>query len=207
MNTDRPPKLSVVIPTCHRHDLLARCLESLDQKRQALPPGTYEIVVSDDARGETAEGLIQARFPLVRWVQGPARGPAANRNCGARAALGDWVAFIDDDCVASPEWIGALLRVIQGDGAVDVIEGRTVMPDKIDNPFYHGVENIDGGAYWSCNLAFQRQRFLSIGGFDEDFFLRGGGGHGAGAPLHPLEFPDKIFSRGPGLSSHAPGNF
>jgi GT2 family glycosyltransferase len=52
---------------------------------------------------------------------------------------------------------------------IDVIEGRTEIPDKVDNPFYHAVENLDGGAYWSCNLAFRRDRFLSIGGFDEDF--------------------------------------
>jgi GT2 family glycosyltransferase len=53
--------------------------------------------------------------------------------------------------------------------SLDVIEGKTIIPDPIDNPFYHGVENVVGGAYWSCNLAFLRQRFLSIGGFDEDF--------------------------------------
>jgi GT2 family glycosyltransferase len=168
MKDNRPPKVSVVIPTCNRLDLLARCLDSLDSKLQGVTEGQYEVVVTDDAHAQPAEDLIKTKYPTVRWVQGPARGPAANRNCGAKASRGEWVAFIDDDCVASTDWIKSLLQVIET-GTLDVIEGKTVIPEKIDNPFYHGVENLEGGSYWSCNLAFQRERFFSIGGFDEDF--------------------------------------
>src|ERR1700677_1159058 len=168
MNDSHPPKVSVVIPTCNRQDLLARCLESMDPGVQGVDPGLYEVVVTDDGQKTPAEEMMKARFPNCRWVKGPPRGPAANRNCGAKASRGEWIAFIDDDCVASGEWIKTLLRLIDMN-AYDVIEGKTVIPERIDNPFYHGVENLRGGSYWSCNLAFQRARFFSIGGFDEDF--------------------------------------
>jgi GT2 family glycosyltransferase len=162
------PTFSVVIPTCRRNDLLARCLESLRPGAQLAPAESYEVIVTDDAKGETAEAMIQTQFPWAQWVQGPATGPAANRNQGARHARGQWLCFIDDDCIASPEWLTAF-RAAFSDGSIDLIEGQTTIPDKTDNPFQHAVFNKTGGVYWSCNLAIRRETFLRLGGFDEDF--------------------------------------
>jgi GT2 family glycosyltransferase len=162
------PQFSVVIPTCRRNDLLARCLESLRPGAQRAESDSYEVMVTDDARGPTAEAMVRAQFPWAQWVQGPSRGPAANRNHGARQARGEWVCFIDDDCIADKEWIAAF-RHAAGDDTIDLMEGRTTIPDNTDNPFYHAVHNKTGGAYWSCNLAIRRERFLGLGGFDEDF--------------------------------------
>ncbi len=162
------PKFSIVIPTCHREDLLARCLESLRPGEQLAASDSYEVIVTDDAQGQTAEAMVRARFPRVQWVQGPSRGPAANRNNGARHAAGEWVCFIDDDCIASKEWIAAFGDATS-DGSIDLMEGQTTIPDKTDNPFHHAVFNKEGGVFWSCNLAIRRERFLALGGFDEDF--------------------------------------
>jgi GT2 family glycosyltransferase len=159
---------SVVIPTCHREDLLARCLESLRPGGQLAESTSYEVIVTDDAQGRTAEAMMREQFPWAKWVQGPSRGPAANRNNGAHHATGEWICFIDDDCVASKEWLAAF-RTASSDGSVDLMEGQTTIPDETDNPFQHAVSNTDGGVYWSCNLAVRRERFLTLGGFDEDF--------------------------------------
>ena len=85
----------------------------------------------------------------------------------ARLATGEWVAFIDDDCVADAGWLRALLALASR-ADLDVIEGRTEMPVEVEHPFTHGVENRAGGVFWSCNLAVRRERFLALGGFDED---------------------------------------
>jgi GT2 family glycosyltransferase len=162
------PTFSVVIPTCHRNDLLARCLESLRPGEQLAESTSYEVIVTDDAQGQTAEAMMRAQFPWARWVQGPSRGPAANRNNGAHHAMGEWICFTDDDCVASKEWITAF-RNASNDESIDLMEGQTRIPDKTDNPFEHAVFNRKGGVYWSCNLAIRRERFLALGGFDEDF--------------------------------------
>jgi GT2 family glycosyltransferase len=162
------PKFSVVIPTCRREDLLARCLESLRPGEQQAEPDCYEVVVTDDAQGQTAEARIRAQFPWARWVQGPSRGPAANRNNGARHATGEWLCFIDDDCLASKQWIAAFRHASKKE-TIDLMEGQTTIPDQSDTPFQHAVSNEEGGAYWSCNLAVRRERFLAVGGFDEDF--------------------------------------
>lgn len=162
------PRISVIIPTRARPDDLARCLESLAPERQAVNADDAEFIVTDDGRTSTAASLIYPLFPWARWTQGPARGPAANRNHAARLATGEWLAFIDDDCVADAGWLRAILTRAESPG-LDVIEGRTEMPVEVEHPFTHGVDNRTGGVFWSCNLAVRRERFWALGGFDEQF--------------------------------------
>jgi len=131
-------------------------------------PALYEVVVTDDSKVDTAEAMMREKFPWARWVKGPSRGPAANRNNGVNHATGEWICFIDDDCVASKKWISSLHEAAKDD-SIDLIEGRTSVPDLVDDPFLHSVANVHGGSYWSCNLAIRRERFHTIGGFDEDF--------------------------------------
>jgi GT2 family glycosyltransferase len=134
---------------------------------------SYQVIVTDDGRDGSAQAMLADRFPWVHWTQGPRRGPAANRNHGARIARGEWVVFIDDDCLADSGWLQAIAsKAVSSE--LDVIEGRTIIPDKRDSPFLHGVENETGGCYWSCNLAVLRDRFLEIGGFDEAYLQAGG---------------------------------
>jgi GT2 family glycosyltransferase len=195
-------QFSVIIPTCHRNDLLAKCLDCLAPGQQAgaqidwesrnvgtdnaksghgilvgespdLAYFSYEVIVSDDGRISTAKHMIAERYPWARWLEGPRSGPAANRNNGARNANGEWLLFVDDDCLPDVGWLSATAMEVSK-GNVDVIEGRTITPDKVDNPFWQGVENLNGGCYWSCNLAVSRAAFLLIGGFDEDFLEAAG---------------------------------
>lgn len=165
--------ISVIIPTCDRNDLLARCLTALSPARQTFPAADYQVIVSDDGFARDARQLVQQEYSWVRWVPGPRKGPASNRNCGAREAAGDWLAFVDDDCVPDPAWIEEIFRAIQID-APDIIEGKTICPEKRDDPFEEHVENLTGGLYWSCNLAVRRTVFLQLHGFDEDFLQAGG---------------------------------
>ena len=162
------PKFSVVVPTCRREEHLGRLLESLRPGIQLADPALYEVIVSDDARGDTSEAMVHAKFPWATWLQGPARGPASNRNNAVHQAKGEWVCFIDDDCEASKEWIAELDKATH-DPSIDMIEGRTHFPDKPDNPFVHGISNENGGRFWTCNLTVRRSTFESLGEFDEDF--------------------------------------
>lgn len=80
------PRVSVVVPTRDRPELLQRCLTAL--KNQTIP---IEIVVVED-KG--------------------ARGPAWARNEGVRQAGGQVVCFTDDDCAPAPGWAEALTAPI-----------------------------------------------------------------------------------------------
>lgn len=159
--------LSIIIPTYNRPDLLAACLECVSLERQGVDPASWEVIVTDASVYPRAEQMLRTRFPWVTWRHAPGLGPGANRNAAARAATGDWVVFLDDDCLPARGWLSAIVPAAE-DG-IDVVEGRTTVPDERDNPFYYAPYNHHGGLYWTCNLAVRRAAFERLGGFDEDF--------------------------------------
>ncbi|MFM6530798.1 MAG: glycosyltransferase family 2 protein, partial [Dolichospermum sp.] len=61
----------------------------------------------DDGYQSTAQEMIEQNYPWVKWVAGPGKGPAANRNNGAKYATGEWLAFTDDDCLPDPQWLAS----------------------------------------------------------------------------------------------------
>ena len=160
---------SVIIPTCHRNDLLARCLDCLAPGIQTLPAEQYEVIVTDDGIETTAKQMIREQYPWVKWVEGKRKGPAANRNNGAKFAMGQWLAFTDDDCLPDAQWLEAYADAIVHNTCYRVFEGRTY----VDRPRKSLAEtspiNETGGYLWSCNFVISRKLFESINGFNERF--------------------------------------
>ncbi|MFL6192652.1 MAG: glycosyltransferase family 2 protein, partial [Thermoanaerobaculia bacterium] len=119
----RPLELTVAICTRNRPAQLRRALVSL--VRQSPPP--LEILVVDNAPvdGRTLE-LVEGEFPGVRYLEEPVPGLDFARNRALSAALGDVVAFLDDDVVAAPGWAAALLAPFQDDLKVAAVTGRVV---------------------------------------------------------------------------------
>ncbi len=167
MSDSTPLQISVVVPTRGRPDLLRRMLDCVAPGAQTLPASRYEVVVSDDARPLTAARALAASHPWVRVVEGPARGPAANRNAGARAARHPWLAFTDDDTEPHRNWLEAFACAVRP--GVDVYEGRTTCDGGFGSPLYHAPVNETGGWLWSCNFMVLASRFAAVNGFDEGF--------------------------------------
>lgn len=162
-----PHRISVVIPACNRPAELRECLASLSPDFQQIDPANYEVIVSDDSAAAEVQSMLQREFAWVRWIKGPQRGPAANRNAGAALALGEWLVFTDDDCRPDANWLRNLDAAMNR--GVDMLEGRTACPDSKRHFLEEIIENPRGGNFWSCNLAVRREVFGKLGGFDEDF--------------------------------------
>ncbi len=160
------PEWSVVVPTRNRRRELTACLAVLAPGAQTMDAVRYEVIVTDDGDFEATDAWLRVEFSWARHVRGPRRGPAANRNVGARAAHGTWLVFADDDIVPSPGWIAAFA---DADGRGDVLEGQTMCAAGLRSPRCHAPENRTGGVLWSCNFAVRRTAFVSIAGFDEGF--------------------------------------
>ena len=160
---------SVVIPTYHRNDLLAKCLDCLAPEIQTLSAEKYEVIITDDGSETTAQEMIEEQYPWVKWVQGKRKGPAANRNNGAKYAQGEWLFFTDDDCLPDPQWLKAYAEAIVNFPNYQVLEGRTY----VDRPQQSLAEispiNESGGHLWSCNFSINKKLFELLGGFDERF--------------------------------------
>jgi glycosyltransferase involved in cell wall biosynthesis len=161
------PLISVVIPTRDRPTLLRATLDRLAAGRQTLDASRYEVVVSDDGAPGSAAAAVSATHSWVRVVEGPRKGPAANRNAGARAAHGEWLVFTDDDTEPAAGWLAAFASAIEP--GTDVYEGRTTCEGGFGSPLRHAPVNETGGRLWSCNFMVRAERFRRLRGFDEAF--------------------------------------
>ena len=156
-----PPFFSVVIPTYERPEDLRTCLLSLasDQQNGALP---YELIVSDDSRTDVTKKLILNEFPNVSWGKGKKTGPAGNRNAGASRAIGEWIVFLDDDCIAQTGLLSAYQNAIMFNPDLGAIEGR-IYPDRPRKTWAEGCpENEYGGMFWTSNLCVKKSLFIEL---------------------------------------------
>lgn len=111
------PAVSVVIPSCNRSGQLRRCLEAL----VAQSHQDFEVIVVDDgSTDDTAEMIAQLlgehgglRLQFLRNERNIGANPSRNR--GIAAARGEFVAFLDSDCIAEPEWLERLVPVFADD--------------------------------------------------------------------------------------------
>jgi len=165
--------LSVVIPTYQRNDLLTLCLDKVSPERQSLDASFYEVIVTDDGSKSTAEELIKTKYPWAKWVQGSRKGPAANRNNGARYANGEWLVFTDDDCLPNSDWLMSYYKQIPELPSVRAFEGaiHADKEEELNNTFAECPINTTGGLFWSANIAVEKKLFHEVGGFDEGYLL------------------------------------
>ena len=165
---EKTPFFSVVIPTYERPEDLRQCLEALSPDNQPEAP-SYELIVTDDSRSELCRILVEKEFPQVSWGKGKQNGPAGNRNAGVARAQGEWIVFIDDDCIAQPGYLSAYEKAIESDPNLGALEGR-IYPDRPRNTWAEGCPaNETGGMFWTSNICVKRSIFLELGGLDERF--------------------------------------
>jgi GT2 family glycosyltransferase len=139
-------RVSVVVPTCGRADLLARCLKALEN--QSLPREQYEIIVVDDSELRS--------------------GPAAARNRGWRQARADIVAFTDDDTVPDREWLERGLEAMQDH--VDAVSGRIVMPiPATPTDYERDAQGLERSEFVTANCLVRKRILERLRGFDEGF--------------------------------------
>jgi glycosyltransferase involved in cell wall biosynthesis len=142
-------RVSVVVPTCNRPALLARCLEALEH--QHLARSDYEIIVVDDSSER--------------------RGPAAARNRGWRQASAPVVAFADDDTIPSRGWLRAGLAAMQSPGIV-AVSGRVEVPlPEEPTDAQRNTAGLEIAEFVTANCFVRRDALETIGGFDERFPL------------------------------------
>lgn len=176
MTDDRPPpRVSVVVPTCGRPDLLLRLLRALC--RQTLERDAFELILVDDGRCDrtrsAVKGLLRAEPDLqLRYLRpNTARnGPASARNMGWRAAAAPVVAFTDDDTVPAADWLERGLRALQASPCV-ALAGRVVVPvlDRVPTDHERVTRGLEATEFVTANAFVRRDALQQVGGFDERF--------------------------------------
>ena len=168
------PRISVVVRTRDRPDLLAEALAS-------LAAGEYrraEVVLVNDG-GEPPAVPAGYPLPVVRVDLAQTQGRAAAAQGGVAAATGDYVAFLDDDDLAAPEHLATLaglvgaagVRVAYTDAAVAVYElepGGWVCRERrlpYSRDFDPDVLRVDNYIPFNT-LLVERRLFDEAGAFD-----------------------------------------
>jgi glycosyltransferase involved in cell wall biosynthesis len=167
-------KISVVVPTYKRPDMLERCLGAL--VTQDFARHQYEIIVADDGPDEAVLALVTrwataARgAPDIRYVAvTDTQGPAGARNKGWRVAHGEVIAFTDDDTVPHPDWLSEGWRAMaQG---VVAAAGQVIVPRPAGVPtdYERDIMRMEEAEFVTANCFVRRGALEAIGGFDERF--------------------------------------
>lgn len=169
-------RVSVVVPVYNGAETLADCLRALEN--QSLARGSYEVIVVDDGSTDRSRSLAAA-FD-VRLIPGAHRREAAARNTGARAALGEWVAFTDADAAPTRGWLDYLLCAAERDKASLGAAGRIVgcPSDSSAARFTDLSGGLDTAAHLAhpifpyaplANAMYRRSAVLAVGGLDERY--------------------------------------
>ncbi len=172
------PRISLVIPVRNEARRIATCLAAISA--QTLPP--IEVILVD---GHSTDKTVEiAKTFSVRVFFEEYRTRAGACQVGVEAALGDYVAFTDADCLPDPEWLKSLVASV-ADGVVGVggrilNEGDTFWQKAIDvalDTLAGSANSVQGRVFTSkrfvssisgCNSLYRRSDLLAVGGFRTD---------------------------------------
>lgn len=183
--------ISVVVCTYNRSELLYKCLQSLTG--QTLDSSLFEVLILDnnstDATPKIADRFVKNNQNF-RNISELNQGLSHARNRGWREARGKYVAYIDDDAKATPDWCERILNVFNTVTPTPVAVGGQIHPFyEIPPPawFTDDFEIRTWGehsgflelprarsGFSGSNMAFQRRILERFGGFSTLFGIVGG---------------------------------
>jgi len=181
-------RVSVVIPTLNRADMLASTIDRIEQ--QTVGQEHYEVLVINNNSSDNTQAVLEqkaAKYSNLRTFKQLKPGAAATRNVGIRAAKGEIVLFIDDDIMAERNLLETHMEYHKQSSNASIV-GTVVSPwEKSNDPFLRylrdkGIFNpysiacnrpMDFSYYHTGNVSTSRKLLAEVGGFNEEFFVYG----------------------------------
>lgn len=169
--------LSIVVCTANRSKQLQQCLSHIVNSQN--PGVATELIVvdnhsSDDTKDVVA-GFRNASFCEIKYLYEGRRGHSRARNRGLAAARYPLVAFTDDDCYVTKDWMVSILREFSADPSLHILGGRVELADSGDQPvgirtFIDRIQISSFREMFSrmigCNFVCARKVFDEVGVFD-----------------------------------------
>ncbi|WP_202946705.1 glycosyltransferase family 2 protein [Allomesorhizobium alhagi] len=173
-------RFSVIVPIYEHWHLVPHLLACL--QLQTFPDDCFEIILVDNGSSSI---LLPPDLPANATVlHCLIPGSYAARNFAADHATGEWLAFIDADCLPTPEWLEGLDEAARGLAATDALLAGAIdviHTSEKPNPYeiYDMVRGIPQERYVTrgygatANLAVPTELFRQLGGFDGNRFSGG----------------------------------
>jgi GT2 family glycosyltransferase len=189
------PLVSVIVVNWNGRQFLDDCFKSLE--KQTWPNVEFILVDNGSTDGsreslrDWAEQRPNAQSILLPDNTGFCRG----NNIGFAQAKGQWIALLNSDAVAEPQWLAELMRYADESRRIGMLASKILLQnpsgviDKVGHLIYwdgqnrgRGTMEADVGQYdrpeeilWpdACAAMYHRSVFEELGGFDETFFAFG----------------------------------
>lgn len=181
------PAVSVIIVNYNAGEWLAKSVNSLLAQTLA----DFECFIVDNGSSDESMAALpelDARFEII--LAGENLGFAAGNNLAAEKANAPWIALLNPDAFARPDWLEAAMEETKFSPRVTMVGSTQYLalePEKFDGlgDFYHvtglawragfnkpAAKVKTGEAFGPCGAGafYHRETFLSLGGFDERFF-------------------------------------
>jgi len=175
------PKVSVIIVNFNGKNLLEKCLNSLFK----IDYNNFEVILVDNNSTDESVELITKNYPSIILIKLDSnKGFAEPNNIGSKSAKGEYLLFLNNDTVVTPNFISEMIKVIQNNKQIGICQSLLL---KSNNTVDSSGDFIDGlGVVFSskkipndiekissakgASLLIRRKLFTDLGGFDKKFF-------------------------------------
>lgn len=161
---------SIIMPTHNRKHILKKSLKALNQ--QTYSAANYEIIVIDDGSTDGTGNMVKnldLKPELIYKYQSQS-GPAAARNHGIKIAGGQFIIFIDDDIIVTPDFAKSHIQEQKKQKNI-IVHGPVIYTNNPEHPTDADKKLGDySSAYFATgNVSIRKQYLLEVGLFNEDF--------------------------------------
>ena len=174
------PFVSVIVPVFNGAATIESCVQSL--LAQDYPRERHEIIVVDNNSSDETAAIV-TRYPVRLVHERHKQSSYAARNRGVQEAQGEWLAFTDADCIVDSGWLSRLM-VGHEDPSVGGLAGRVVpaQPVSLLEQFAVSRGQVSQDVSMAnsflpvaitANVAYRRQVWEGLGGFDETMISSG----------------------------------
>jgi glycosyltransferase involved in cell wall biosynthesis len=187
-------KLSVIIPTRNRFNLLDKVLNSI--KNQNFDQDDFEVLVIDNGSTDNTKPVIESYNKSIRnllYFYDDRPGLHIGRHIGLKEAKAEILVYADDDIEAFPTWLEGIWESFQ-DEQVVLVGGKNFPRWEEDPPYWiyemwmstteyghelgylsildfgDNIMEIDPYYVWGCNFSIRKDILLAAGGFHPDAF-------------------------------------
>lgn len=170
--------LSVIIVTYNRAVKLEKCLDSL--VLQLYPKNFFYVLVIDDGSEDKTQLVVNnyKKFLIIDYFYQKHQGVGAARRLGITKAKTDFVAFIDDDCVASKNWLIELMQlkmnkiIAAAGGPLKIKKPKNNFEKYVNHYLFGNGQNWQPTVYdppfiTTANSIYRRDIVKKIGNFDQ----------------------------------------
>ncbi len=172
------PFFSLIVPVYNRPEEVSELLESLSKQTFK----DFEFILVEDGSSRKSDKILESyqdKF-MFKYIDRENQGPALARNTGMEEAVGDYMLFVDSDCILPSDWMQKLVDALK-ENPVDCFGGPDRAADKFNDVqkaisfamtsfittggIRGGKRQVDKFHPRSYNLGISRKLYQEMGGF------------------------------------------